>query len=270
MAGRPESYRRRSWRVLRSVDFSRAASRYRTAWGRRGRGRRVAASPASWAATSCAVPAPRITPSDPCPVATCNPSRTAPTSGRSSGVSGRSPHHADCTAASSIAGTRSRAAASRRLTIRPSGGSGVSHIWRVEPITIVRPSRCGCSSAPSSSPGAPSRITTAASGHAGGRVGAQGCVGPGASTRCESRCGTRGATRTSHPRAPMIGRCTPACSSSGDDHGPAATIVVVASIDAVVGDDSRHLLTSQQADRERARDAGSRPLALRPRAPARR
>ena len=77
----------------------RATSR-RTGTGRTAPRRTERGRPGRSTTPADAVPAPRITPSDPWPVATTRPSRSRPTSGRSSGVIGRRPHHVERTCVS--------------------------------------------------------------------------------------------------------------------------------------------------------------------------
>src|SRR4249919_1299538 len=73
--------------------------------GSNGAGSKGGSVPRTSAAASSALPAPRITPSEPCPVATNSPSRAQPSTGRSSGETGRTPDQVDSTVASASAGT---------------------------------------------------------------------------------------------------------------------------------------------------------------------
>ena len=212
------------------------------------------------------MPAPRITPSEPWPVATCSPSRTAPTNGRSSGVSGRRPHHDECTRASAIAGASSIAACEQPAHDLLLGGSGVSQIWRVEPITIVRPSRWGCSSEPISLPGLAIAMTSAAVGRDGAPPSRSAACGPGASMRCVSRFGSSGHAHEPSAGARRWAGARPPARATGCDHGPAATIVVPASTTPSSVTTPRTTPSRVIASPRACSDGGSRRLVRPPRA----
>ena len=182
-------------------------------------------SPAIWAATSCAVPAPRITPSDPWPVATCRP--VADRADEGALVGAQRPdapprgEHLGLGHRRARARSRPRASGARR---RPPRGSGVSQICRVEPIRHAAVAM-GVEIVPDALRGPlrqrPPRPWESRRGVPGGAP-----RGPRPPHECRdaARVASRRG-RATHARPRRAG-ARPTGSSSFDDHGPPATIVV--------------------------------------------
>src|SRR6266542_4736726 len=126
--------------------------------GSNGVGSSGGSRPCTIAATSVAVPLPRITPSEPWPVAANSPGRSHPMNGRSSGDIGRIPDHVPRTGASARAGRRRMTRMTHPATARGTWRSSAlqaSAGSRDVPATIV-PSGEGWMTAPMSSRATPS------------------------------------------------------------------------------------------------------------------